>query len=89
MQTTAHPLDEYERDEGVDDLLELDVLEMVRRLAAALDTAIDPAGDSRAIVAEALMRLAMGVHVYAAGPEATRDRALAMAMHTHPRKQIH
>jgi hypothetical protein len=56
--------------------------DLIRRLAAAIDDAVDSKRDSRALVAEALMRLALGVHLYAAGPHATRERLLAMALRT-------
>jgi hypothetical protein len=59
-----------------------DINEMIRRLAASIDTVVNPAQDSRIVVAEALMRLAFGVHLFAAGPAATRERLLAMALHT-------
>jgi hypothetical protein len=68
---------------------EPEVLEMVRRLAAQLDNAIDADGDSRLVVAEALMRLSLGVYLYTAGPEATRDRLLAMAMRAQPDTVVH
>ncbi len=71
------------------DSFEPDVLEMVRRLAAQLDNAIDAEGDSRLVVAEALMRLSLGVYLYTAGPEATRDRLLAMAMRAQPDTVVH
>jgi hypothetical protein len=89
MQTSAFSCDDALFDDEPDiDTFEPEVLAMVRKLAAALDDAIDPQGDSRVIVAEALMRLAMGVHLYAVGAEATRDRALAMALGAHPRDVV-
>ena len=84
MYQTPHP-DEFaepETDDEFEDMLEGDVSEMVKRLASAMDGVIAPGRDSRMLVAEALMRLALGVHVYAAGPDATRERLLAMALRT-------
>ena len=86
MYETQHPRDALELDEDTGartaELLEADVHEMVKRLAAAMDQAINPGRDTRMLVAEALMRLAHGVHLYAAGPDFTRDRLLAMALKT-------
>jgi len=91
MQPIARPetFDEFEFEPTHQIMLENEIHAMVCRLAAALDEVIDSNGDSRSVVAEALMRLAMGVHLYAAGPAATRDRALAMALRTHPPDRTH
>jgi hypothetical protein len=77
---TATDFEDAEQSEAV--LMEDDINEMVRRLAASMDNVVNPGRDSRILVAEALMRLALGVHVYAAGPECTRQRLLAMALRT-------
>jgi hypothetical protein len=56
------------------------VEQLVRRMADRLDGALDPNGESKAIVAEALMRLAMAVYINSQGAEHTRDRLLAFAL---------
>jgi hypothetical protein len=88
MQNSAQ-LDAIDADDLEPDMFEPEVHEMVRRLAAQLDDAIDADGDSRLVVAEALMRLSLGVYLYTAGPEATRDRLLAMALRAHPSDVVH
>jgi hypothetical protein len=54
--------------------------QMVRRMADRLDGALDPRGESKIVVAEALMRLAMAVYISAQGPTQTRERLLTLAM---------
>jgi hypothetical protein len=88
MHETLEP-DALDFDLQGPDTFEPDVNEMVRRLAASLDEAIDPDGDARAVVAEALMRLALGVHLYAHGAAATRDKLLNMALRAHPAEVAH
>lgn len=85
---TFDDLDE-ETEPGDADMVEQDVSEMVRRLAAALDDAINPAADARMVVAEALMRLSAGLYAFAAGPEATRQRFLGMALRTSAGATLH
>ena len=88
MQHSAQP-DAFDADDLALDTFEPEVHEMVRRLAAQLDDAIDAEGDSRLVVAEALMRLSVGVHLYTTGAEATRDRLIAMALRAHPSDVVH
>ncbi len=54
--------------------------QLVRRMADRLDGALDPRGESKAIVAEALLRLAMAVYISAHGQQHTRERLMAVAL---------
>ena len=54
--------------------------QLVRRMADRLDGALDPRGESKAIVSEELIRLAMAVYLSAQGAEHTRERLLAFAL---------
>ena len=54
--------------------------QLVRRMADRLDGALDPRGESKAIVSEALLRLAMAVYLSAQGQQHTRERLLAFAL---------
>jgi hypothetical protein len=65
---------------GAFSTFEPEVLEMIRRLADHLDQAVDPKGDSKMVVSEALMRLALAVYVDAQGAGETRDRLLTLAL---------
>lgn len=54
--------------------------QLVRRMADRLDGALDPRGESKAIVSEALLRLAMAVYISAQGELHTRERLMAFAL---------
>lgn len=59
---------------------EPDVLQMVRRLASRLDEAVDPQGDDRTVVSEALIRLALAVYINTQGAAETRERLMSLAL---------
>lgn len=60
--------------------LEPEVLLMVRRLADRLDEAVDPQGDNRNVVSEALIRLALAVYINTQGAAETRERLMGFAL---------
>jgi hypothetical protein len=68
---------------------EPEVLDMIRRLADRLDGAVDPRGDSKDIVSEALIRLALAVHIDAQGAGPTRDRLLTLVLTLTAPKLVH
>ena len=68
---------------------EPEVLQMVRRLADKLDSAVDPRGDDRAVVSEALIRLALAVYVTTQGAAETRERLMTLALTLSPLATVH
>lgn len=68
---------------------EPEVLQMVRRLANKLDAAVDPSGDDRAVVSEALIRLALAVYVNTQGAAETRERLMMLALTLSPPATVH
>lgn len=68
---------------------EPEVLQMVRRLADRLDGAVDPRGDDRTIVSEALIRLALAVYVNTQGAAETRERLLGFALTLTTPERVH
>jgi hypothetical protein len=70
-------------------VMEPEVDQMVRRMADRLDGALDPAGESRVVVSEALMRLALAVYVNTQGAGQTRERLLTLALVLDAPAKIH
>jgi hypothetical protein len=69
----------YEPDLGASPL-EPEVMQMVRHLADRLDQAVDPQGDNRKVVSEALIRLALAVYINTQGAAETRERLMGFAL---------
>jgi hypothetical protein len=81
IMTSANPLHATQ--------FEPEVLQMVRRLADKLDSAVDPKGDDRTVVSEALIRLALAVYVNTQGAAETRDRLMTLALTLSPPATVH